>query len=179
MLRRILRCPIVGVDVSYFAIERAKEANIDEGLTFLRWDLTVEGAGEALRAKVGSVDLVLTRDTLEHIPRDKHERTVANLAAVLVEGGSIMAQTPNLLHPLSRLVDRTHVGLRSPWGWRMLFARSFVDVRVEVKQFLPVLWRHPHIGYHEFPLPLVGFNVYIHGRRRGAKGAVGGPGQSA
>ncbi len=166
VLRRYFGCRVIGIDISRFAIEKAKEKNRGDEVDFLQCDLTKPGGSDGLREKVGLVDMVFSRDTLEHIDRNLHETTLANLANVLRDKGFILVQTPNRWHPFSRLIDQTHVGLRSPWDWGKLFRERFADVNVRVGQYVPVLWRMASFGYREFPLPIIGFHVYVSGRQR-------------
>jgi SAM-dependent methyltransferase len=99
--RRPAGCRYVGLDISRYALERAPAGSYDS--------LVVADVAEPLPALVGSFDLILSFQVLEHMTRV--DRAVQNMGAYLQPGGRLIVQ------PLRRvLAVRPRQPARSPLG---------------------------------------------------------------
>jgi 2-polyprenyl-3-methyl-5-hydroxy-6-metoxy-1,4-benzoquinol methylase len=155
------KAKVVGVDISDYAIKKAKSNYKRESIDYYCLDLSHSNHISFLQEKYGEFDLIFTRDTLEHVEFDKQEKIVSAFTKLLERDGVVIAQTPNKLSPFSRS-DRTHIGLRSPNSWRMLFEMFFGKVIILVEQYVPLLWRfRKNKELLEFPLPIFGYNINI------------------
>jgi len=151
---------IVGVDISEYAINKAKLSYNRENIAYYCLDLCCSDHLNVLKEKYSEFDLIFTRDTIEHITLNKQKEVLATLAKLLKENGTLIVQTPNKLNPLSYF-DRTHIGLRSPNSWRRLFRIFFEETVILVKQYVPFIWRTRNKGLLELPLPCFGYSIYI------------------
>ena len=91
---------VTGIDPAERAIEAAREHAAGEGLD-IRYDV---GVGEALPYEDGAFDAVVCVDVLEHVA--DLERVVAEMARVLVPGGTLCYDTINR-NPLARFAAIT------------------------------------------------------------------------
>jgi SAM-dependent methyltransferase len=141
-------CDVVGVDSERRAIELASTIFPD-----LRFEVADVGAlpfGDA------SFDKAVAADLVEHLDDPTFERMLAEVARVLVPGGSLSIYTPNARHPIELLKERdlllarneTHVGLRdAPRLRALLGAAGYVVERDEWRpSFLPGLRSLERLG---------------------------------
>jgi 2-polyprenyl-3-methyl-5-hydroxy-6-metoxy-1,4-benzoquinol methylase len=157
---------VVGVDISDYAINKARVYYRRENIEYHCLDLCCPEHLNFLRRQYGTFDLIFTRDTLEHIALNKQEEVIFALANLLKEGGTLIAQTPNKLNPLLNR-DKTHIGLRSAKSWEELFSKVFKKVKVFEKQYVPLIWRFKRDNWlFEFPFPRFGSNIYIFCREK-------------
>lgn len=157
---------IVGVDISKYAIRKANNLFSKTNLKFYCLDLSTQESLKFLIDSYEYFDIVFTRDVLEHIPKAQQEIIVKNLSTLLRRGGAFIAAIPNGLNPYSYIVDKTHIGLRSPWSWRKIFSKYLDVIKIYEKQWLPFLWRlRKDKKLIEIRLPLIGFMIYLFARR--------------
>lgn len=103
---------VVGVDAAPRAVEVA--TRLFPSLTFL-----VADAAE-LPFEDATFDKAVAADLVEHMDDASFGRMLAQVARVLVPGGTLSIYTPNVRHPIERLKERdlvlarneTHIGLR-------------------------------------------------------------------
>jgi len=158
---------IVGVDISSYAIQKAKTFFPHNNMFFYKLDLSKELDNKFLIAKHGRFDVIFSRDTIEHLPKEKHEVTVKNFFRLLTNKGVVMASMANGLNPYSYFCDRTHVGLRMPWSYSYLFKEcGFKIVKSFEKQGIPVSRRFKEDEQLiEVTIPLFGFVTYIFAKK--------------
>ncbi len=165
LARQFPKAKVVGVDISSYAIKKAVSNYKRENTSYHCLDLTDVSCLDFLRKEYGKFDLIVTRDTLEHIRFDNQVKILRAFAELLENNGTIVAQTPNKLN-LSSYNDRTHIGLRTPKSWMNLFLKFFEHITVSVKQYVPLLWRlRKDKKLWEFQLPVFGYNICILARR--------------
>ena len=105
-------CDVVGVDSEPLALETAR--SLFPGLRFELADVT------ELPFPGASFDKAVAADLVEHLEDEPFAQMVAEVARVLVPGGTLSIYTPNPRHVIERLKERdlvlarneTHVGLR-------------------------------------------------------------------
>jgi 2-polyprenyl-3-methyl-5-hydroxy-6-metoxy-1,4-benzoquinol methylase len=115
---------VVGVDLSAEGLREARR-ELRQGFSLCQSD------GTRLPLADGSIDLVTSFETLEHVPA--YEALVAELERVLRPGGVLVLSTPNALH--TRPVDGVprnpfHVKEFLPEELRRLLARHFPSVEM-------------------------------------------------
>lgn len=152
---------IIGVDISEYAISKAKLSYNRENIAYHCLDLCRSDHFNFLKERYSAFDLIFTRDTLEHIALDKQEKVLVALVKLLKKNGTLIAQTPNAYNPLLH-GDKTHIGSRSTKSWKTIFQKLFQEVKIFEKQYLPIFWRlRKNRELFEFPLPFFGCNLYI------------------
>jgi len=154
---------IVGVDISDYAIKRAKILYQKvKNLYFHNLDLSQERSVKFLIEKYGHFDVIFTRDVLEHIPKEQQETVVKNFSIILKRGGIVFASIANGLNLYSYVCDKTHIGLRPPWFWKKIFNKYMKVIKCYEKQWIPFLWRFRRSRKMiEIHLPLFGFVIYL------------------
>lgn len=167
LARQFPDAKVIGVDISHYAIKKAISNYKQKNTDYLCLDLVNANDFDSLRKKYDQFDLIITRDTLEHIHPNNHVKILKAFAELLEENnGTILVQTPNKLNLLS-YSDTSHIGLRTPNSWMNLFAMFFKKIKILVKQYVPLAWRlKKNKEIWEFPLPLIGYNIYIYARRK-------------
>ena len=157
---------VVGIDISKYAINKAKKLFSRHNIYFHNLDLSENDSVKFLLKRYGSFDIIFSRDTLEHIPKGKQETLIRNFHLLLNNGGIIMAAIANQLNPYSYICDKTHLGLRSPWFWRKIFQRYFKIAKCFEEQWIPFLWRlRGDRKLIEIKLPLFGFIIYVFSKK--------------
>lgn len=159
---------IIAIDISLYAIEKAKRLYPLRNIVYLTLDLANRKSLELLRSYTNDedFDIIFTRDVLEHIPVEKHHLYIEAFASILKIDGIIVAQTPNKYNILAHIIDRTHIGLGTPHYWYEKFSRYFSWVKIKVKQYVPIIWKiSKRRIFIEFIFPLLGFNIYIFARK--------------
>lgn len=114
---------LIGVDASPGQVEAANE--------LLGGGVVCADALDFLPGR--QVGLVITKATLEHVPRDRIRALVAAIAAALDPGGIAIVDVPNmdwLLAGHERYMDLTHEGGFTPESLRTLLSESFGSVVV-------------------------------------------------
>jgi 2-polyprenyl-3-methyl-5-hydroxy-6-metoxy-1,4-benzoquinol methylase len=163
---RFSKSHIIGVDISDYAINKAKLSYNRENITYFCLDLCRLDHFNLLKARFDAFDLIFTRDTLEHIALDKQKTILVALANLLKETGTIIVQTPNACNPILN-ADKTHIGSRSAKSWKAVFQLLFEETKIFEKQYLPLFWRfRKDRMLFEFRLPCLGCNIYIFCRKR-------------
>ncbi|MBS7657055.1 MAG: class I SAM-dependent methyltransferase [Candidatus Bathyarchaeia archaeon] len=159
---------IIGVDISDYAIQKAKKLFPYGNMLFYKLDLSTERDTKFLIAKHGYFDAVFSRDTIEHIPKEKHEAIVKNFFHLLIDGGVVLASMANGLNPYSYFCDRTHVGLRTPWSYSNLFKEAgFEVVKSFQKQGIPISrMAKEDERLIEVTIPVFGFVFYIFAKKK-------------
>ncbi|MBS7614534.1 class I SAM-dependent methyltransferase, partial [Candidatus Bathyarchaeota archaeon] len=170
-LSKHVKGTIVGVDISSYAIQEAKKMFPCNNIFFYKLDLSKRPDAEFLIAKHGVFDAFFSRDTIEHIPREKHRAVLRNLFRLLADNGVVLASVANGLNPYSYFCDRTHVGLRTPFSYNNLFKESgFEIVKSFEKQGIPVSRRSKEDELlKEVTIPIFGFAVYIFAKKKTAQ----------
>ena len=123
-------CDVVGVDSEPLALETAR--SLFPGLRFELADVT------ELPFPGASFDKAVAADLVEHLEDEPFAQMVAEVARVLVPGGTLSIYTPNPRHLIERLKERnlvlaqnpTHVGLRDG----ATLARELDDAGFEVER---------------------------------------------
>ena len=165
LARQFPNAKIIGVDISNYAIEKAKSNYERDSIDYYCLDLSNADHVSFLRKKYGGFDLIFTRDTLEHIGFGEQKKILDALNRLLRRKGILVVQTPNKLNPFTHS-DITHIGLRSPISWKRLFTMSFREVEIVVRQYVPLLWQFSeNRELLEFHLPIFGYNIYIFAER--------------
>jgi SAM-dependent methyltransferase len=81
---------VTGIDIAAEAVAHACEQYRDRAnLAFL------QGSATGLRVPDASVDLVVSFETIEHLPRSDQPRVLAEFARVLTDDGLLMLSAPN------------------------------------------------------------------------------------
>ncbi len=81
---------VTGVDIAQEAVAHATQAYRDVGhLRFVR------GSAAALPLPDASVDMVVSFETIEHLPREDQPRMIAEIARVLAPDGILVLSAPN------------------------------------------------------------------------------------
>jgi 2-polyprenyl-3-methyl-5-hydroxy-6-metoxy-1,4-benzoquinol methylase len=83
---------VIGADFAPVAIEKARRAPVPPNLSFEVQDI------EAMPYDNASFDLVVSCETIEHVPRPDH--AVTELGRVLAPGGTLLLTCPNYLNLL-------------------------------------------------------------------------------
>jgi SAM-dependent methyltransferase len=81
---------VVGVDIDPAAVERARDYY--RGVARARF---VEGSVASLPLADASVDLVVSFETVEHLPATEQPRMIGEFARVLAPGGLLLLSSPN------------------------------------------------------------------------------------
>ncbi len=81
---------VTGIDIDVAAVTHARESYA--ALSNVRFD---EGSAAALPLPDGSVDVVVSFETIEHLPRADQPRMLAEIARVLTAEGVLVLSTPN------------------------------------------------------------------------------------
>jgi len=81
---------VTGIDIDAAAVAHARESYA--ALSNLRFD---EGSAAALPLADASVDVVVSFETIEHLPRADQPRMLAEIARVLTVEGVLVLSTPN------------------------------------------------------------------------------------
>jgi len=161
---------VVGVDISEYAIQKAKKLFLSNNIKFYCLDLSViENINFLIRIH-GKFDVIFSRDVIEHISKEKQKVIIKNFSTLLSDGGAVMIGTANGLNPYSYICDKTHIGLRTPWSYKRLFKEAGITiVKSFEKQWIPFLWRfRKDRSLMEIDLPLFGFMVYIFAKKADA-----------
>lgn len=87
--RKIGSGQLVGVDLSERSLKFARDAYMRPNLNF------VLGNGLLLPIKRNSVDVVISFETIEHVPMNEQKAFVAEVYRVLKPGGTFLCSTPN------------------------------------------------------------------------------------
>ncbi len=115
---------VVGVDLSPDAVKYASDMYQAPNLSF------AQGDGFGLRYPTGHFDLVVTFETIEHVPDG--ERLVKELARVTSRDGTLLISTP---YDGFDFPDPTHINTYEPQGLFALLRYYFEEVD-EYYQFL-------------------------------------------
>lgn len=129
-----------GIDVSSFAIERAKE-------NAPQTDLRVATA-EELASLPGPFDAIAAFHVVEHL--EEPGRVIEACFRMTAPGGHLIIATPNTKAPLAERkgpawyanTDPTHISLKPPEEWLAIARRAGYAI---VKQFGDGLWDVPYI----------------------------------
>ena len=121
-------CDAVGADAEARAVELSRE--LFPGLRFETADVA------ALPFRDGSFDKAVAADLVEHLEDDVLAAMLAEVARVLVPGGTLSIYTPNVRHPIERLKERdlilarneTHIGLRDAAGLASAVSSAGLEV---------------------------------------------------
>jgi len=167
-LSKQVKGTVIGIDISDYAIQKAKTLFPCSNMFFYRLDLSKSPDAKFLVAKHGLFDVVFSRDTIEHIPREKQKAVLRNLFRLLTDNGVILASVANGLNPYSYFCDKTHVGLRTPLAYSNLFKElGFKIVKSFEKQGIPVSRRSKEDELLiEVTIPLFGFVIYIFAQKK-------------
>lgn len=117
---------VVGVDVSPEVIDHARSTY--PGVANLRFD---SGSATALALADASVDVVVSFETIEHLPRAEQVLMLAEIARVLSPGGFLMLSAPNPVEYSQARDYRNPFHLHEPSREELgsLLAGSFPAVR--------------------------------------------------
>jgi SAM-dependent methyltransferase len=77
---------VIGVDIDFDTIEKAKEKYKDPKLTF------IQGSADKIPVKDSSVDVITSFETIEH--HDKHDEMMNEIKRVLKPGGILLISSP-------------------------------------------------------------------------------------
>jgi len=81
---------VTGVDIDAAAIAHARDSYAQRGN--LRFE---QGSAAALPIPDGAVDLVVSFETIEHLPRDDQARMIAEISRVCAPGAMVVLSAPN------------------------------------------------------------------------------------
>lgn len=144
-----------GIDVSEFAIERAREAAPSA-------HLQVMPAQDIDTFEQGFFDAIVGLHVIEHL--EDPESVLRKCAHISKPGALILLATPNLRAPFIRLKgsewhgykDPTHINLKYPEEWRRLVEASGYRV---LKLFSDGLWNVPYLPWIPAKLQLAVFGL--------------------
>lgn len=149
---------VVATDVSEYACERAREL-LPPQVPVRRIDLETEGAS------LGTFDLVVCIQVIEHVPGEAFVRALCDRVA---PGGSLLLATPNplSLSPYRKFqADPTHVNERPPQAWiASLRANGLVLAGAGTYHVIPVVHRWSGLRLLRAPQWL-GYDTVIAARR--------------
>ena len=100
---------VVGVDVAADVVAHAKDRYRERGN--LRFEV---GSAAKLPLADGSVDAVVSFETIEHLPREDQPRMIAEIARVLTEAGVLVLSAPNPVEYSEKRAYRNPFHLHEP-----------------------------------------------------------------
>lgn len=129
---------VVGVDISSEVIAHASQAYFKANLHFY------SGPADAIPIEGAALfDVVVSFETIEHLPADAHERFVAEVRRLLKPGGLFLVSTPN------KHVYSDKPQYVNPFHLKEYYPREFID-------FLGQSFRHVAIfGQRIYPVSYV------------------------
>jgi SAM-dependent methyltransferase len=105
---------VIGIDISRDAVERAKRRYRGENLEFR------EGRADRLPAEGGSIDVVVSFETIEH--HAQHEEMLCEIKRILKPAGTLVMSTPD------RDVTSTDEKYANPYHVKELSTAEFRDL---------------------------------------------------
>ena len=144
---------IYGIDISKYAVKKAKEALYGSPV------LITHDAQTALPFKV-KFDLISCFEVLEHV--EKPELVIRNCYDTLTSKGVLIVSTPNNLSPLRYgFKHEPHINVKSGMEWKRIFNRfTWSNLKMFYFQWVPVIWRLTKKTTF-FNLPLFGYSLLI------------------
>jgi SAM-dependent methyltransferase len=151
------RYETVGIDISRYAIDRARE--IAPGSKVVEADFL---AGMPPEVASGGFDAILAKYVLEHLPEPA--RALQLLAGLLAPGGFLLYSVPNMGSPGRRFKgdawfgfgDETHVSLLEPGEWLTLTREAGLETETV---FSDGLWDVPYVKRIPPPLQYPVFSI--------------------
>ncbi len=147
---------VVGVDVSADAIAHASQKYKRSGLRFLH------GSATAIPLPDGSVDLVVSFETLEHL-REQDEM-LRDIRRVLRPGGKLIMSSPDKRFYSDATGHRNQYHLRELYSdeFRALISRYFQHTQMMYQRMSygsMIVPEHPERGFDEYRGDFSGFTV--------------------
>lgn len=144
---------VVGIDVSSYAVERAR-SQYSECRFFVH-----DSQEEFSFSGVDEFDLIQGIDVIEHT--EKPRKVLGNMYEALSEDGFLLIVTPNRHSPYHIFFDGddTHINVKSPSEWMEILS-EFDWQRKDhfVRQYVPLAWEVLD-SYSFFNLPRMGKKI--------------------
>lgn len=130
-----------GIDISEYAIKKAKEQNPLLTDHFQEVDIQ---KSKPFPSRFRSFDIIICFEVLEHLK--KPERALQNFFVTLKSGGCFIGSTPNprTLSPINRLygMDPTHISEFRPQKWKKIMEKiGYNNINVETVHIIPFIHR--------------------------------------
>jgi len=144
---------VFGIDVSCYALRRAKELLSKRSRQFT---LLVHDIQKPLPLRI-KFDLITCFEVLEHLP--KPLLALKNMYNSLKPNGVLVARTPNKFAIYHTLLDRdpTHINVRSYIEWKRMLVNFDGNIKIDCYTWIPTLG----VRRCFLRVPLIGSGVWI------------------